>query len=327
MSSGAIFNFGKCEYTVSARYPKTLVSSACICIKSGIYSHSIKFTYFPIVSESRADLTLAAALRVMAPLVELLLREGVTYPRLTNALKKTFLEAATSVLEANSARVNDSSLSTLSGIHRKDVREWREVGQPRAQTKTFGAVMEVFTRWANDPDYCDNQGHPRVLDRLGGPGSFEALATSVSNDVRPLTLLQELIRLGVARRVDDASAGGGDKVSLCMDAFVPKEGSAEMLQLFSDNVGDHLAAAAHNLKADSVPMLEQSVFADGLSPESAAAMGTLARQIWSKAFHDIVRQATVLSDQDRGQPGADQRIRMGMYFYQGQNQDRPDLAP
>ena len=271
------------------------------------------------MSESRADLSLAAALRVMAPLVELLLHEGVTYPRFANALKKTFLEIAPAVLEASSARVNDSSVSTLTGIHRKDVREWRSVGQPLPQVKSFGAVMEVFTRWANDPEYCDKRGRPRILDRVGGAGSFEALAAAASNDVHPHTLLRELIRLGVARRVDTDANGEGGKVSLCVDAFVPKQGAAEMLQLFSDNVGDHLAAAAHNLMGSDAPMLEQSIYADSLSPESVAAMNTLARQIWSKAFHDIVRDATALSDQDQGQSGADQRVRVGMYFYHGPN--------
>lgn len=280
---------------------------------------SIETELLAAMSESRTDLSLAAALRVMAPLVELLLHEGVTYTRFANALKKTFLEAAPAVLEASATRVNDSSVSTLTGIHRKDVREWRSVGQPLPQAKTFGAVMEVFTRWANDPQYCDKRGRPRVLDRVGGPGSFEALATSASSDVHPHTLLRELIRLGVARRVEtDANAEGG-KVCLCLDAFVPKEGVAEMLQLFSDNVGDHLAAAAHNLMGSDAPMLEQSVYADSLRPESVAAMNSLARQIWSKAFHDIVRDATALSDQDRGQIGADQRVRVGMYFYHGPN--------
>src|SRR5665647_3881451 len=113
--------------------------------------------------ESPADLSLAAALRVMAPLVELLLHEGVTYPRFANALKKTFLESATSLLETSSSRVNDSSLSTLTGIHRKDVREWRSVGQTRPQAKTLGAVAEVFTRWASDPTGC---GFFESLNRL-----------------------------------------------------------------------------------------------------------------------------------------------------------------
>ncbi len=271
------------------------------------------------VSESRSDLALAAALRVMAPLVELLLSEGVAYPRFANALKKTFLDAAPGVLEAGAVRVNDSSISTLTGIHRKDVRHWRSAGQPLPPAKTFGAVMEVYARWSNDALYCDWEGRPRILDRSGGPGSFDALAASVTNDVGSHALLQELIRLGIATRVEADSDAEGGKVSLCVDAFVPKEGAAEMLQLFSDNVGDHLAAATHNLIGTGTPMLEQSVFADSLRPESVAAMNTLARQIWSRVFHELVRDATTLSDQDRGQGGADQRVRIGMYFYHGPN--------
>lgn len=272
--------------------------------------------------ESRSDLSLAAALRLMSPLVELLLHEGVSYPRFANALKKTFLEASLNVLEGSSARVNDSSISMLSGVHRKDVREWRSAGQPRPQARIAGAVMGVFTRWASDPDYCDEHGRPRILDRAGGPGSFEALAVSVSSDVHSHTVLQELTRLGVARRTEGEPDGSGDKVSLCVDAFVPKEGAAEMLQMFADNVGDHICAATHNLTDGRPAMLEQSVYANGLTPESVAALSALARQIWSSAFREFARKATVLDRKDKGQPGADQRIRFGMYCYRGRSNKR-----
>jgi hypothetical protein len=97
------------------------------------------------------------------------------------------------------------------------------------------------------------------------------------------------------------------------------EGTAEMLQLFSDNVGDHLAAATHNLSNSGPPMLEQSVFADDLCPESVSAMNALAREIWLRAFREIVRDATARCDRDRGQSGADQRVRIGMYLYHGPN--------
>lgn len=42
------------------------------------------------MSKTRVDLTLEAALGVMVPLVEMLLREGVTYPQLVIALKQTY---------------------------------------------------------------------------------------------------------------------------------------------------------------------------------------------------------------------------------------------
>lgn len=269
--------------------------------------------------ESRADLTLAAAVRLLAPLVPLLLREGVSYPRFATALKKAFLEEAPAVLLDSSIRVNDSSVSTLTGIHRKDVREWRSAGQPRPQAKTFGAVMALFTRWSTDPAYCDAKGRPLVLARRGGPGTFEALAASVSNDVHPRTVLQELVRLGVAELVEGESEDADDRVRLRADAFVPTDGAAEMLQLLSDNVGDHLAAAVENVLGSTPPMLEQSIFADSLRPQSVEQMNALARKVWQGAFNEIVRTATALSDKDAGRENADQRIRVGMYFYHGPN--------
>ena len=265
--------------------------------------------------DSRADLTLAAAVQVLTPLLPLLLREGVTYQRLVNALKQAFLEEAPAVLLDSGLRINDSSVSTLTGIHRKDVREWRSAGQPRAQARTFGATMNVFTRWSTDPDYCDARGRPRALARKGGAGTFEALAASVSNDVHPRTVLQELVRLGVAEFVEGPTDGADDRIRLCTDAFVPKDGAAEMLQLLSDNVGDHLAAAVQNVLGDTPAMLEQSIYADNLRPQSVERMHALARKVWQAAFHEIVGKATTLRENDAGQEGADQRIRVGMYFY------------
>lgn len=265
--------------------------------------------------QSRADLTLAAAVRVMAPLLSLLLREGVTFQRLVVALKQALLEEAPPVLLDSGARVNDSSVSTLTGIHRKDVREWRSAGRPRPQAKTFGAVMNAFTRWSTDPDYCDARGRPRVLERKGGAGSFEALAASVSNDVRPRTVLQELLRLGVAELVAGASKDAEDGVRLRVDAFVPRQGAPEMLELLSDNVSDHLAAAVHNVVGATPAMLEQSVYADNLRPQSVERMRALARKTWRAASTEIVREATALREDDSGQQGADQRVRIGMYFY------------
>jgi hypothetical protein len=265
-------------------------------------------------------------LRAIAPLIALLLREGVTYSRLASALKTSFLEAAPAVLDSSSARVTDSSISTVTGIHRKDVRAWRTDGQPLPQARTLSVAMAVFTRWANDPAYCDRKGRPRVIDRVVGPGSFEELATAISNDVHPHTLLQELMRLGVVRPVQGRSNASEDKVQLCADAFVPAGGTAEMLELLADNVGDHLAAAVHNVLALGTPLLEQSVFADSLTAESIERLGALARQIWSKALRETVEKATALSEHDRDRPGADQRFRIGMYFFHGPQDEQSESA-
>lgn len=266
------------------------------------------------MSESRSDVALEAALDLAGPLVKLLLNEGVDYSRFANALKTVFLEGAESVLQEHGSKVNDSSISTLSGVHRKDVRVWREAGQAPARSRNLSPAMQVYTRWASDPAYCDASGTPRRLSRTGEAGSFEALAGSVSRDVHPRALQQELERLGVVRALH--SPEGEEQLELCADAFVPSEGKAEMMQLFAENVGDHIATAANNL-AGRDPMLEQAVYADGLRADSAEKLRALARATWLKAFRDFAREATRLYEKDQGQPDADQRVRFGMYCYQG----------
>lgn len=275
---------------------------------------------------SRADLALDAALRAMTPLIGFLLREGVTYPRVADALKASFLEAGRDVLESSSTRITDSSISTLTGIHRKDVRAWRSEGNPLTRSRTLGVAMAAFAAWSNDPAYCDKKGRPRVLDRFGGAGSFEALATSISNDVHPRTLLEELKRLGVVRLVQGNEREPGEKVQLSLEAFVPTKGTAELLELLADHSCDHIAAAVHNVLALGPPMLEQSVFADALTQQSVDRIDSLARRAWSRALRDVVREATALSARDQGRPGADQRFRLGMYFFHGPQQPANEPA-
>jgi len=267
------------------------------------------------MSESRSDLALAASLRLLSPLVTMLLHEGLTYPHFAQALKQVFLESAATIIDEREGRSNDSNISMLSGVHRKDVREWRKVGKPRPPARTLSVAMQVFARWASDPAYRDEQGEPRLLERGGASGSFEELAAAVSNDVHPRTVLEELLRLGVVATDKQGGEGKTTRLRLCAGAFVPREGYAEMLQLFSDNVGDHLAAAARNLAGSEAPLLEQSVYANGLTTESADALNTLSRGLWAGVFQQMVRTATLLSKQDEGVDGADERVRLGMYFY------------
>jgi len=134
--------------------------------------------------------------------------------------------------------------------------------------------------------------------------------------VHSRTLLEELVRLGVVTIVNEGEEVSSQRLRLSADGFVPKEGIAEMLQLFADNVGDHMATAVQNIKGND-PLLEQSVYANKLSPQSAEKLNALSRQIWAKAFHEIVTEATKLCREDEASPDANQRVRLGMYYYKG----------
>ena len=77
---------------------------------------------------------------------------------------------------------------------------------------------EVFMRWTNDPNYLDVDGLPKVLpmrSRTPDETSFEQLAQSISRDFHPRSILDELVRLGLA----DVQA---ETVRLRPISFVPQ---------------------------------------------------------------------------------------------------------
>jgi hypothetical protein len=262
--------------------------------------------------DAQAEQALQHALAVLVPLVRWLLRSGVRYGALAAALKPLFVEVARAELAEGGAKITDSALSVMSGVHRKDVRQLAggTQGPDAAAALSPTPVSQLFTRWVSDPRFRQADGRPRRLQRAGPAPSFESLAREVCTDVHPRTLLEELVRLGLGTLQ-------GDEVELQADTFVPAAGQAEAAALLAANTADHLAAAVHNLTRPAPKFLEQSVFADGLSMASVEALGTLARELWKGDFERMVAEATqrVQHDESLDPLLAAMRMRFGVYYY------------
>ena len=267
-------------------------------------------------ADPRAQRALEQSLVVLAPLVRWLLRSGVQYGSLAQSLKTVFLEEARAELERTGTRPTDSALSVLSGVHRKDVRALSGQSGATRPTHAPTPASMLFTRWITDPTYRGvDPDEPtrtcplRRIPRLGPPPSFEALARSVSSDVHPRTLLDELQRLGFARLE-------GDEIALDADRFISPPGDAGAAQTLAVNAADHLAAAVHNLTVPAEQrLLEQSVFADGLSAESATFLSVRAREIWASAFDAMVGAATARVNLDQTRDDTPMRMRFGVYYF------------
>ncbi len=261
-------------------------------------------------TDARARIALRAALALLVPLARWLVRNGVTYSSFTPALKTVFVEAARRELATHDGKITDSSLSVLSGVHRRDLRTMGEATTPSsAQPKAPSVASQVFTRWVTDAKLRGRDDQPKAIPKTGEGLSFDALARQVSSDVHPRTLLAEMQRLGLV-------AVDGDSVHLQAQAFVPQEGFEEMADLFSANVSDHLAAAVHNLQGTAAPkFLEQSLFGSGLSARSAEALGATARKLWKDAFRQMATEAGAHLKRDAKNDDTPMRMRFGVYFY------------
>jgi hypothetical protein len=272
---------------------------------------------------SRSAIVLDCALHVLRPLARLLLRNGVAYPAFAVAMKKVFLDAAHAELQATGKKPTDSAVSLMSGVHRRDVRNLGRLAEPAtadAEGETpLNMASQVVARWLSQTDCLDDEGQPRPLPRSGDWPTFDALVASVSSDVRPRAVLDELVRLGMAQEDDQ------QQVALLITGFVPRQGFAEMAQLMQDNLHDHIAAASLNLQGEH-NNLEQSVFVDQLSDASAQRLHTVAAKAWRQAFKTVMTEAQARFDHDQQHTDPAQRVhraRFGSYFYAADKDDNP----
>lgn len=267
--------------------------------------------------ETRADVLLREALRVMEPLARQLVASGVPYPVFAQSLKSVFLNAASDELRAQGKRTTDSALSLLSGVHRKDVRAMTDSATPAERLRVTSMAKQVCAAWRYEPTWLDELGQPLALPVRGpqdaGP-SFERLSQSVSKDFHARSVLDELLRLGVVEL-------RGEMVLLKADEFIPTASFAESARIFANNVSDHVAASMSNLRSDGAAgrpnFLEHSVFVDEITAESAEKLQQLARNLWSAAVRKMVRSATEVVESDRAvtQAQRSHRFRFGAYCF------------
>lgn len=255
-----------------------------------------------LTPQSRVALEQAAT--IAQPLATWLVRSGVGHKEFAQVLKTVFLQAAQAELARHGGKETDSALCLLSGVHRKDVRALLPVvagGAPATDAGRPSAANQLVTRWLSS-----HEGHP--LPFAGASPSFESLAASVSSDVRPRALLQELERLGVVQE-------HGGLVHLVQRAFVPDPRLEEAARLVAGSAGDHLRAAVHNLTgADGKTYLEQGVFADALTEASVRELEQLANQLWHQVLATTVKEAQRLSERDEPL-GGQHRVRLGMFCF------------
>lgn len=246
---------------------------------------------------------------LLAPVTRLALARGLPYQALDELLRASLVMQARELHGNGNAHGMVSRISTATGLTRREVGRLIEVEQTPPEPRRWLAG-EIFTRWMSDPVYAA-AGHPAPLPRTGDTPSFESLARSVTNDVHPRSLLDELTRLGMAHHDPDR-----DVVTLTREAFVPRAKFSRMVGLLGENVGDHLAAAVTNVLGAGDEHFEQAVFADELSEESVRALRPLIAACWTDLFSRLAPalQSMIDDDAKSGRP-ADQRVRVGFYSY------------
>lgn len=257
-------------------------------------------TEMPVLSRALNQ----ALARLLRPLCRLMLRHGMAFGAFVDLAKRTYVDVAMTEFNLPGKKPSISRVAILSGLTRKEVQ--RLVAEPAGDSaeggERYNRASRVLTGWVRDPEFCGPLGLPRPLPVDGDMG-FAALVHRHSGDMPVRAMLDELMRVGAVRRLDDG------RVELVTRAYVPQSSATDKLHILGTDVADLIGTIDHNLAhGDTQPRFQRKVMYHGLPAGKAPAFRRLAA---AEAQALLERLDRWLAEHDTAAPG-DARMRVGL---------------
>lgn len=271
---------------------------------------------------------LTAYRSVMAPLVRILLRNGITFREFTEVLKEVFVSVAAKELAESGRRVSAARIAISAGLTRREVSTIvRDEGMRRKSLETNTAkAARLLEGWHTEARFLGPYGFPRDLLIEGNDpaGTFEHLVKQYAGDVSIRVMLDELLRVGAARMLE-----GGSVVRVLKRTYIPTEMTPELMQIFTQAVRRYIETVDYNLSLEDTKKrrLERLVYPDfGVRPQDYAAFQDEMREYLESVIAEIDFKSAKYQQPDAG--GQEERLKVGVgiYFYRDEPEDKRLVA-
>jgi Family of unknown function (DUF6502) len=187
---------------------------------------------------------LAATRQWLKPVINVLIRCGITWREFAEVAKSAYVEVATRQFGKRGRPTNVSRTAVLTGLARREVRRHREridAGPPALAGYVTKASL-VLSAWHLDPCFLDGAGKPASLPLEGDGASFASLLRRCgAGDVPASTLLKELRSAGAVRKTADG------RVEALRRIYIPHALDGEMIRLWGTVLADVATTYVNNL--------------------------------------------------------------------------------
>jgi hypothetical protein len=260
---------------------------------------------------------LEALRHLLAPIVRVLLRNGVTWNEFEQIGKELFVEVARSDYGVHGRPTNTARVALLTGLSRREVTRVKAVlvGEKQRAAPAPTRISEILAGWHLDTDFRDADGTPRVLP-VEGERSITTLFKRYAGDMPHGAVLGELEELRLVEHV-----AGGFRVTA--RDYIRGTDDPDLIRQGGIALHDHAATVAHNVDAarsaparfermattQSLPRRHVRAFAAFLAAEGQAFLERVDTWLTEHAS-----TANALSPSER-------RVRAGVGVYAIQEQE------
>lgn len=250
-----------------------------------------------------------AVTRMLAPLVRVLLRHGVSHAEFASWAKQTYVEEAQTNFGIGGKNPTVSRLAIVTGINRKEVKRILDLPADLVPAVAkHNRAIRVVTGWLQDSEFNNDVGEPLALTYGDAECSFNILVKRYGGDVPARAVLDELSRVGTVTEENNI-------ISLAAKGYVPHESEEAMLDLFATSARDLLTTLDHNVSGEGQPRLQMSVAYDDIGAEGLETFRKLSSK---KALALLQELDNELSPHDRTKnpnAGGTGRFRTGLGVY------------
>jgi hypothetical protein len=263
----------------------------------------------------------AATRRWLKPVIYVLLRCGLTWREFSDLAKASYVEVAMARFGKRGRPTNVSRTAMLTGMTRRDVRLIRErlAAVTAAPPLPYASkASQILSAWHLEPRFQDKKGRPARL-RMEGPGAtFEELLKHCgAGDVRPSTVLKELVNAGVVRQGKDG------RLQALARNYIPQAMDEQIVRLWGTVLGDVANVYVHNMsrRARTPTRFERAAKNERIPVAAEAAFRKFLERE-GQAFLERVDAWLTEHELADGQSGSDTpTTRMGAGLYQIQDDE------
>jgi hypothetical protein len=254
----------------------------------------------------------------LKPLTHVLLSCGITWREFAQLSRTTYVEVASENFGKRGRPTNVSRTAILTGLARREVRKQRQMLSERPNS-LGGYVTKaslVLSAWHLDPEFRDSKGRPAILRMKGRGRTFTSLISRTGGaDVRPSTLLKELITAGAVRTRPDG------RLEAIKRDYIPHAMDEQLIRLWGTVMADVAATYVHNLTrtGKTTKRVERSAVNDRMPISVLPEFARLLEQEGQVFLERIDKWLTAQQSKPAGRRGAAQTVRLGIGIYQIQD--------
>ena len=217
---------------------------------------------------------LTAYARLLRPLVQILLRNGVSYSEFADTAKRVFVTTAATRLAKSGSEASAAQIAIQTGLSQRETQEVLDGrGDPPANTN-LARIIALLTAWHSDDRVVGPYGLPLELQlQQAGQMDFEILARDYCPGVDAEALLEQLLAIGAVRRTDDGwlrvltrtylpevdAADSFEHVSLAVKRLVETVDFNQQQAEAPSRLFERMVTADFGLKQEDFPALESFI--------------------------------------------------------------------